>query len=974
MPIRAYRFSTFTLDVENARLLREGARQTLSPKDFGLLHHLVAHRGRVIPHAELLEVVWRGIKVGSDALKVRVYRLRQILGDDASSPRFIESAHGDGYRFVAPVVSSPDDAELSQSPISPRSPLVGRDAELARLQELLARAAAGQRQIVFVTGEPGIGKTALLDELVARAAGAWIGRGECIEHYGSGEPYLPVMAALSRLARTDAHEQLAAVLREVAPSWLLELPALLASQERATHRPQEFAPSRERILRELAEALEVLTTRRAVGNEPPLLLLALEDLHWTDPSTIELLAMLARRSDRARLLVVGSYRPADATAPNHPLGPMLAELRVHSAISEIALGPISERDVAHYLDARFPANAFSSEIAPLLHQRTGGNPLFLKDVVRDWVALQLVVRGNGEWKFRGDAQTIHGAVPASLRHLVEKQRSALHPAERRLLEAASVAGLEFSAAAVAAALTQGSADLEEQALRLVERERLRIAGVEDWPDGTRTTRFAFLHALHRELWYERIPASRRREWHLRVAERKEAAYGARSHEVAAELALHFEEGGDPRRAISYLEHASGHAFRRAANSEARAHLSRAFGLLRELADTPERLRQELELQLRLGTLLAMTEGYASLGTARAFQRAHEVSAQLGDATALFDAVGGLLLSFLVRGDTTVALDLAGQLLRIAEASGDPIHRMAAHTILGQVLCARGVLADAVVHAKLGLELSRSHWDDSLVPIYGLHLGVCCSGVAAMAMQLLGDSDQALEYFNETLGFQSAEAHFIVSAGVLSVGLNFLQIRGDAAWALELAEAAANRGSAEGPWNVFQMRSEVLHGWASSIQGTPAPGVGRVLSGTQALRAAGDLIFEPYFLGLLADGYRRLGQSAEARAALVEAFAAANRDGPGWYDAELHRIDGELLRESGAELEAEKCFQQALAVARQQEAKAWELRAAVSLGELWRRQGRIDDARNLVSQTYGSFTQGFDTPDLKRACAFLEELP
>jgi DNA-binding winged helix-turn-helix (wHTH) protein len=317
MPLRTFRFSAFTLDVENACVLHEGARLALSPKDFALLHHLVSHRSRVVPHAELLQAVWRETAVGPDVLKVRVRRLRRLLGDDAATPRFIASVHGEGYRFVAAVVSSPFGAEASPPTAPPRPPVIGREAELAQLQGLLREAASGRRRIVFVTGEPGIGKTTLIDEFVERsapAAGVWIGRGQCVEHYGSGEPYLPVMEALGRLARTDAHERLENVLRRVAPSWLLELPALVESEEREALHPQSPPATRERRMRELAEALETLTTARVAASDPPLLVLALEDLHWTDPSTLELLAMLARRPDRARLMVVGKVFSAGCLA------------------------------------------------------------------------------------------------------------------------------------------------------------------------------------------------------------------------------------------------------------------------------------------------------------------------------------------------------------------------------------------------------------------------------------------------------------------------------------------------------------------------------------------------------------------------------------------------------------------------------------------------------------------------------------
>jgi DNA-binding winged helix-turn-helix (wHTH) protein len=961
MPMRIFRFSGFTLDVESGCLSRDGERQPLSHKDFGVLQHLVAHRERVIPHAELLETVWRGTAVGSDVLKARVRRLRIILGDDARAPRFIASVHGDGYRFVAKVVSSPVGAELSPSDATPGPLVVGRGAELAQLQDLLAEADTGRRQIVFVTGEPGIGKTTLIDAFVGCTAGAWIGRGQCIEHYGSGEPYLPVMEALGRIARTDAHEPLAAVLRRFAPSWLLELPALLDVQEREALQQQSSGITRERRLREFAEALEALTTSLAAGIDPPLLVLVLEDLHWTDRSTIELVTMLARRPDRARLLVLSSYRPVDATAPDHPLRAMLQELRAHSAITEMTLPPLLEADVASYLDARFPANAFAKEIAPLLHERTGGNPLFLGDTVRELLARQLIVRAGTGWVYAGDVDTIRSVMPASLRHLAEKQRNELGAVEQRLLEAASAVGVEFSAAAVSAALAQPAVDVEDHGLHLAERELLRVAGVEEWPDGTRATRFAFPHALHREFWYERIPAQRRREWHLRIAERKEAAFGQRAHEIAAELAAHFEKGDDHRRAAAYYEHASGRAWQRAAEGEAHAHLLRALALLRELPETPERLAQELQLQLRLGTFLAYTEGYAAAGSEVAYHRANEICRQVGDASALFESVGGLLRISLWRGETRVARELAGRLIQIAEQTGDPIRIGIAHSALGQQLYFQAEPIDALRHAKLGLELCRANWYDALLPVYGIHMGVISLGLMANILQFLGHLDQASHYGDELDEIIRGDSHPLAAIGALWGAATFHQMRGDAERLSDVAEALVRRCTAHGPADWVPL-GELVRDWALVVQGRAALGVTRDDGGS-----ASSGVFDTYALGVAADTLRRLGHAAEARVVLRRAFAAAHHKGPGWCDAELHRLDGELRADAA---EAEACFRQALAVAQRQHAKPWELRAAMSLGELWRRQGREDEARAIVSDTYAWFTEGFDTPDLIRARGFL----
>jgi tetratricopeptide (TPR) repeat protein len=750
------------------------------------------------------------------------------------------------------------------------------------------------------------------------------------------------------------------VLRRLAPSWLLELPALFDAQERDALQRQGLGLTRERRLRELAEALEALTTRREAGNEPPLFVLALEDLQWADPSTIELLTMLARRPDRARLLVLGSYRSVDATAPNHPLRRMLRELRAHSEITEIALHPLAEAHVGQYLDARFPTNDFSTRIAPVVHQRTAGNPLFLADVVRELLARRLVVPADGGWAFRGDAETIRSVMPASLRHLIEKQRDELSSEEKRLLQAASVVGLEFSAAAVAAALAEPPAEVEECALRLAGRECLRVVGSERWPDGTRATRFSFLHTLYRDLWNEQIPESRLAGWHQRIAERRAAAYGDRAQEIAAELAAHFEQARDFGRAAFYLAQASGLAWQRAAENEARAHLSRALGLLLELPETNERLAQELQLQLRLAQLIAYTEGYDSASSERAYRRAHEICAEVGDSAAHFESVGGLFRIAAFRGEAQLARDLARQFLRIAEETKDPIRVGNAHLSLGQMLLFQGEPVDALRHLKRALELCRANWNDALLPAYGLHFEVIILGTMAAILQVLGHPDQASRFLGELESFLRGDAHPLTETGALWGVAMLRQMRGDAAPVTELAEIMLRRCATYGPKDWIPL-GEAWLSWGLAAQGKFDDSANR----RRGMEVSG--VFRTYALAIAADGHRRLGQVAEARAVLGQAFAAARSFGPGWYDAELHRLDGELRLEP---VEAEACFRRALELARSQHAKSWELRAALSLGELWRRQGKEGDARAIVAGSYDGFTEGFDTPDLKSARAFL----
>ncbi len=972
------RFSTFALDVENAWLFRNGMRLQLSPKDCALLHHLVLNVGVIVSHQELLRVVWGETAIGPDVLKVRIARLRRLLGDDAGSPHFIANVHGEGYRFLP----QPEHGSVGVSADGSggsRQPVVGRQAEINMLREAFFKAMAGQRQIVFVTGEAGIGKTTLIDLFVARAGEEhvplWIGRGQCIEHYGSGEPYLPVLEALGRLGRDHARGAIRAVLRQYAPSWLLQLPALLNDEERESLQRRALPPTRERMLRELAEALEALDTA-PVAEGAPALILVLEDLHWADASTLDLLRMVAKRRERARLLVIGSYRELEATAASHSLRGLLQELRrERNVVSELSLGPLTEADVAQYITEQFPQRDFPTQLVSVIHQRTAGNPLFLSDIIRDLQAQGIIARDDAGWRFHGEVAGISAMMPASLRQLVATQRGGLTREQQRLLAAASIAGYEFSAAAVAAALSESVTDVEEDCLQLTEHQNfLRLAGSDDWPDGTQSMQFAFHHALHQELWQEYVSHARREEWHLRIATRKEAAYAGLAHQIAPELANHFEQGRDWWRALTYREHAGRLALQRAANTEAQFHLDRAFSVLQELPETPERLHYELRLQIQRGTLAALTAGDTSPEAKAAFERAREVCRQVGEAPELYESAFGLCRVFWFRGELETARELAEQMQSMMQGVSDPVRAMAGQVGLGSVLLSQGDLTAAIAALTTASELSRIHWNDGLLGVFASDLEVVSAGSLASALQMAGYPDQALKHQDEALRIGERRSHPIAKAASLWGAALFYQLRGEAERAQEFVDELSRVGSDHQLVEFFPF-IKILGGWVRIVRGEVEQGIADVRCGAEILKGVGASLYEPYALGLLVTGHAASDDVVEARRVMDEALAAAARNGSGFYDAELHRIDGELKLQSagpGAIHEATKAFGRAIAVAREQSAKSWELRAVLSLARLRRRQGDALGAHSLLSDTYNRFTEGFNTPDLNAARTFLSD--
>ena len=379
---------------------------SLRRKTFDVLLYLVDHPGQLVTKAALLDAVWVGVMVSDSMPTTCVAELRKALGDEAKVPRFIETVHGRGYRFLAKVTGRAP-AEVARKSIriakSSKPTMVGREDELAQLQTWYSHVLEGQRRLIFVTGEAGIGKTTFVQaflDFVAEEGTARVGRGQCIEQYGAGEPYMPVLEALGRLGREPGGERVVEVLNQFAPTWLAQMPELWAPEERARLQGQNQEVTQQRMLREMAQALEALTA------EAPLVLL-LEDLHWSDFSTLELISAIARRSEAARLLIVGTYRSVEMLAHDHPLPTMKQELEIHRYCEELRLKLLSEEEVAGYLAKRFSSNGSrqSDSLAAEIHKRTDGNPLFMINVV-DYLVDAGLLAGSREARAEESAEIL----------------------------------------------------------------------------------------------------------------------------------------------------------------------------------------------------------------------------------------------------------------------------------------------------------------------------------------------------------------------------------------------------------------------------------------------------------------------------------------------------------------------------------------------------------------------------------------
>jgi DNA-binding winged helix-turn-helix (wHTH) protein len=604
---------TFRLDSANQCLWRrtgseEEERILLTPTEFRVLNHLAEHAGQLVTQQELLDAVWPSTAIEPQAVKNRIFHLRRVLEDEPQRPRYIETLPRRGYRFVGRLErSTVGDADMRAT----GNRLVGRESILAELWQGMRNAPTGKVQVVFLTGEPGIGKTSLADEFQRQVAASnpavRLGHGQCVEGFGSKEAFYPVLEAVGGLCRGHDGARVVDTLATVAPSWLVQFPALLTRQHRETLRQEILGATRERMLREICEALA------AVAARTPLLLI-LEDLHWGDSSTLDLVSALARHRTPARIMLIATYRPSDVADSIAPLNALKRDLVSRHLAREIALPPLTQPEIAQYLAQGQSADTVPEELASLLHRHTEGNPLFMIAVLEHLLEAGLVEHEHGRWRLRCPASEIALQVPETLRQMIGAQIERLSAPEQRVLEVAAIAGMTFAPTIRAPTANMDPGSFDECCDALARRNHiLRLAGTRELPDGQVVQRYEFVHALYREVLYQRQAPARRAMLHRRGAERMEELFAGSLDDVASELAYHFEQGSDWTRAVKYRRRVAEVAGRQGARERAKANLKHALALTARLPAT-ERLVSGVEVLDALAGIYLATQDEAVMET------------------------------------------------------------------------------------------------------------------------------------------------------------------------------------------------------------------------------------------------------------------------------------------------------------------------------------------------------------------------
>jgi DNA-binding SARP family transcriptional activator/predicted ATPase len=841
------------------------------------------------------------------------------------------------------------------APLASQSPIVGRRSEWQVLQEVWRAVMRGHPQFVLISGEAGIGKTRLAEEVVEWATRQGIVTAWARAYAAEGSlSYAPVIEWL----RTP---KLNSALANLEVSWLTELARLMP--EILTKFPGLPLPGsvtesgqRHRLFESLARATLADTQQ---------LILVLDNLQWCDLETLEWLHFLLRFDPAAKLLIIGTVR-SDEIGPRHPLIGLRFGLQTNHLLAELKLAPLNSADTAQ-LAAQVAGGELNPDQAERIFRDTEGNPLFVVEMGR------AVLQGeNGDEGMYGgvehDASPSHWvlSLPPIVQAVIEARLNRLSPTARKLADFAAAIGRNFNFDVV----VQASDSTEDEVINgldeLCQRAIVREQGA---------TVYDFSHDKIREVAYAQLSATRRRLLHRRVAQALESVHASSLDQVSGQLAVHYETAGSADLAVTYYQKAAHTALRVYASHEAVEHFSRGLALLSNLADCVEKNRQELALLLGLGPALIANRGYGFSQVREAYTRAQALTQQLGD-PANPAILRALALYRIVHRQYAVSEALGEEILRLAhQAPGlvDSILYVEGHYVVGVSAFWRGEFLRAKKHLEQAVTVYNVQHHEAHTALYTQDPGAVCLVRLALVLWHLGFPDQAQQRCAEAIALARNLGHPFTLAYVLVFAAWLHNDLRDSAGTAMFAHEAAEH-SRKHELQYWLPMALVLQGCLLAGDGEIEQGIERIRLGMSTYQAMQLDLYRPYSLAMLAQVHAQAGDVEQGLAALDEALATVDHHGDRFYEAELYRLRGELLGALGSPASAvEACFAQACDIARRQQAKSLELRAAVSLSHLWNHQGKHEQAYQLLAGTYGWFTEGFDTPDLQAAKALLDEL-
>jgi predicted ATPase len=921
----------------------------------------IAYTQRLVQHDPLHEESHRRLMRlhtlnGDRTAALRAYHAcATILQHDLAVEPGVETRHV--YDRLLRMDTPPTHIVTSVPTFLAATPLIGRDPEWHQLQVVWRSANGGSPHLVLVTGEAGVGKSRLAEELLAWASQQGIATARTRAYAAEGRlAYAPVAEWL----RSDAVRP---ALSRLDIPWLAEVARLLP--ELLGERPEIAAPAplterwqRLRFFQALARAL--------LATSPPLLL-QIDDLQWCDQDTLEWLHYLLRFDRQARLLIVGTVR-GEEVVRQHPLTSLLVDLRGTGQSTEIALRPLGVADTTT-LAAQVAGRALDQTEADLLFRETEGNPLFVVEVVRAGLAAnqhQLAARTQHVASAGQPAHRDLRPLPPKVQAVIAGRLAQLSDPAREVARLAATIGRAFTLDVLIRASSRDDGSVVHGLDELLERGIVREQGADVYD---------FSHDRIREVAYTDMSPARRRLLHRDVAAAMEAIHRANPDPVSVQLAAQFEHAALPEQAIGYYQRAAEAAQHICSNEVAISLLNKALTLLGSLPPSQDQDTRELTLLTILGVSLVATRGYASADVRALYSRSRELCQRVGKPPSP-PALRALAIASLVQGEFQQAHDLGDHLLSLAERDQDVILLVEARYVLGVTLFWKGAFAPStrhLDHALVSYSVARSR---AHIALYTQDPGVICQIRLAVDLWFLGYPERAQQQRRAALDRAEELSHPFSRAYALAWDAVLQNLRQDVGTTREQADACIAL-SGEHQVGMWLAMGKVLRGWALAEQGAGETAIDLMRAGMLAFRATGCEHTQPYYLALLAEQYGKLGNIERGLTLLAEALAIVERTGERWYEAELFRRRGELLgARTDRTSEAEVAFRSALAVARYQGARSIELRAATSLVRLWQRQEpggakQVEVCREL-GEIYSWFSEGFDTPDLIEARSLLDQ--
>ena len=840
------------------------------------------------------------------------------------------------------------------------TPLVGREHELGVLYERWTQAQAGNGQVVLLSGEAGIGKSRLVQELRDRTSqdGATRIAFQCSPYHQNSALY-PIITHVERLLQfmpDDAPQTKLEKLQQILGQYQFPQPgtvSLFAALLSLPH-PEGVPPLTGSPQQQKEQTQEALVAWLVEETERQPVYAAWEDLHWADPSTLEVLALLLTQVPTTRLLALLTFRPEFV-----PLW------GTHSYLSQLTLSRLGQSHVNVMVEQVTGGKALPAEVMQQIVTKTDGVPLFVEELTKMVVESGIVQPVNNHYELSGPVSAL--AIPATLQDSLMARLDRLNAA-KEVAQLGATIGREFSYVLLQAVSSLKEATLRQGLRQLVDTELVYQRGLP--PQAV----YVFKHALIQDTAYVSLLKRTRQQYHQRIARVLEEQFPETVDTQPEVVAHHYTEAGLAAQAIDYWQKAGQRASQRLANAEAESHLSTGIRLLMTLPDTPERAQHELMFQLALGPVLMATKSIGHADTEHVYSRARELCLQIGETPQLFPVVWGIRRVYIMRAKYKTARELEEQLLRLAQSAQDPGLLLEVQWAWATTSFWLGELAIARERYAQSLSLYDPQRHASHAFQFGTDPGVSARSYNALTLWHLGYPDQALEESQRSIMLAQEVAHPLSQVYALYVSAWLHQLSRDVVAAQTQAEATI-RLATEQEFPYWVANTGIMRGWALAMQGDGAAGITEITQSLTACRALGAKVGETKQFAMLAEAYSRSGQLEAGRGKLVEALELVDENDERAYEATLYQLQGELTlqgKEARTE-EAEAAFQKALNVARCQEAKSWELRAATSLARLWQQQGKQTAAHDLLFPVYNWFTEGFDTPDLKEAKTLLESL-